>query len=193
MGHRGKRQLSFLGEVAVSGCSSTTAEPFIHHFGTTITPLLKSAGLHRCAVHDLPERHGIPMCRVDAHPSDYTFNLPSSFRPAAPVSTGTRAHLSPQRQGYRTRNLDHNPGGRAGRRLPGAASVVCGTDLVPPAMEEGARWGPTIVYRVVCSSIGTRLSRCTVGLSLWGTSSEWASDPQRSRLSPPTLLCAYLS
>jgi hypothetical protein len=65
---------ALVGEVAVSGCSSTTAEPFIHNFGTTITPLIQAAGYTDAQYMTCLNSMGTQYAAWTQTPLDYTFN-----------------------------------------------------------------------------------------------------------------------
>jgi hypothetical protein len=65
---------AMIGEVAVSGCSSTTAEPFIHSFGATVTPLLQAAGYTDAQYMNCLSTMGTQYAAWTQTPLDYTFN-----------------------------------------------------------------------------------------------------------------------
>jgi hypothetical protein len=75
-----------IGEVAVSGCSSTTAEPFIHSFGPGITPILQAAGYTEAQYMACLTSMGAQYAAWTQTPLDYTFNTFTGIDTGNPVS-----------------------------------------------------------------------------------------------------------
>jgi hypothetical protein len=75
-----------IGEVAVSGCSSTTAEPFIHAFGTTVTPLIQAAGYTDAQYMTCLSSMATQYAAWTHTPLDYTFNTFTALDSGNPVS-----------------------------------------------------------------------------------------------------------
>ena len=65
---------TLLAEVAVSGCASTTAEPFIHDAGTAAIPILKAAGFTDTQYQTCLSTMATQYAAWTQTPLDYTFN-----------------------------------------------------------------------------------------------------------------------
>lgn len=65
---------TLLAEVAVSGCASTTAEPFIHAAGTADIPILKAAGFTDAQYQTCLSSMADQYSAWTRTPLDYTFN-----------------------------------------------------------------------------------------------------------------------
>jgi hypothetical protein len=61
-------------EVAVSGCASTTAEPFIHNVGGSLTTLLQSLGYTDAQYQSCLSKMATQYAAWTVTPLDYTFN-----------------------------------------------------------------------------------------------------------------------
>ena len=80
---------ALLGEVAVSGCSSTTAEPFVSDLGTTAIPILQAAGYTDAQKKTCLSTMADQYSAWVKTPLDYTFNGFTSIDTGTPVIDST--------------------------------------------------------------------------------------------------------